>query len=247
YPGRAGLTAERFVPDPFSGLRGERLYRTGDRMRRRVDGELEFLGRMDGQVKIRGFRIETGEVEAVLGACPRVRECVVVAREDTPGDRRLVAYVVPSDPAPSAGELRSWLQEQLPEHMVPAAFVAVEHFPLGPNGKVQRHMLPSPDGGALPDGAFVAPESAAEERVARIWAELLNAERVGIHESFFDLGGNSLLLIQLHRRLREAFRGELSVVDLFRYTTVQAQAHRLGGRGTDVERRTGGEAPARLP
>ena len=229
YLGRAGLTAERFVPDPFSGEPGARLYRTGDRGRYRTDGNLEFLGRFDYQVKIRGFRVEPEEVETALARHPAVREGAVVAREDTPGDRRLVAYVVPAgDQALGSGELRSFLRDRLPEPMVPSAFVFLDALPLTPNGKVDRRALPAPDY-TRPDGdeAFVAPRTPIEERVAAIWAAVLKLDRVGVHDSFFALGGHSLLATQVVARLRAAFGVELPLRGLFEAPTVAGLAERL--------------------
>ena len=245
YLGRAALTAERFVPDPFGGEPGARLYRTGDRGRYRTDGNLEFLGRLDYQVKIRGFRVEPEEVEAVLAGHPAVREDVVIAREDTPGDRRLVAYVVPAaDRAVGSEELRGFLQERLPESMVPSAFVLLDALPLTPNGKIDRRALPAPDY-ARPDlaEAFVAPRTPIEERVAAIWAAVLKLDRVGVHDDFFALGGHSLLATQVVARLRTAFGVELPLRGLFEAPTVAGLAERL-----DETRRLPSEPePAGIP
>ncbi|HEU0299143.1 MAG TPA: amino acid adenylation domain-containing protein [Longimicrobium sp.] len=204
YLGRPALTAERFLPDPFSPVPGARVYRTGDRARWNGRGELEFLGRLDKQVKIRGFRIEPGEVEAALHAHPAVRECVVVAREDVPGDRRLAAYVAGREgAAPDAAELRAFLKERLPDYMVPAAFVALDALPLTPNGKVDHRALPAPDGGGAPRQAHEAPRTRTEEVLAELWAKVLRVERVGIHDNFFGLGGDSILAIQIIARAAE--------------------------------------------
>ena len=205
YHGHPGATAARFLPDPF-GAPGGRLYRTGDRGRWRKDGVLELLGRIDHQVKVRGFRIELGEVEAALRRHPAVREAVVVAREDSRGKKRLVGYVVPR-PAEELGlaELRRWLQTALPEPMIPSAFVKLETLPLSSNGKVDRDALPDPGPTPLDAGAeYVAPRSPLEETIARVWAEVLEVERVGVHDDFFDLGGHSLQSVQL---VRAAHRG----------------------------------------
>nr|ASV46716.1 non-ribosomal peptide synthetase [uncultured bacterium] len=189
YGGRPALTAEKFVPDPFSGEPGARLYRTGDRVRWRTSGELEFLGRIDQQVKLRGFRIEPGEIEAVLRSHPEVRDATVLVRDDVPGGRQLVAYTAARATGPAdAAELRGWLRERLPEYMVPAAFVAVDSIPLTPNGKVDRRALPAPEQGG-PAEAYVAPRTAAEEQVAAIWAEVLGVQRVGVLDNFFEHGG----------------------------------------------------------
>ncbi|HEX2092009.1 MAG TPA: amino acid adenylation domain-containing protein, partial [Longimicrobiaceae bacterium] len=225
YLGRAELTAERFVPDAFSGEAGARLYRTGDRVRWRATGELEFLGRTDAQVKVRGFRIEPGEIEAVLGRHPSLREAVVVVREDVPGEKRLVAYVVAAEgvEAPAGVELREHLRENLPEYMVPAAFVALEALPLMAHGKVDRRSLPAP----AVAGGHVAPRTPAEEMVAGIWAEVLGVERVGAHDDFLELGGHSLLATRVVSRLREAFGVELPLRALFEASTVAGMAERV--------------------
>ena len=197
YLDRPALTAERFVPDPFAG--GEaRMYRTGDRARWRADGTLEFLGRMDQQVKVRGFRIEPGEVEAALRAHPAVAGCAVVAREDAPGDRRLVAYVVGE--GAEAADFRPWLKERLPDYMVPSAFVALDAIPLTANGKVDHRRLPAPEAPARSADGFAAPRTEAEAVLAELWAEALRMERVGIHDNFFSLGGDSILSIQIIAR-----------------------------------------------
>jgi amino acid adenylation domain-containing protein len=225
YRGRPELTAERFVPDPFWGDgAGGRLYRTGDRVRRRADGTLEYLGRMDQQVKIRGFRIEPGEIEAALRRHPEVADCVVVARDDTsaPGERRLVAYVVGQA---EADGLREHLRLTLPEHMVPGSFVAVGSIPLTPNGKLDRAALPAPECGA--GAVSLAPRDEMEQRVAEVWRSVLGISAIGVDDNFFDLGGTSLLLYRVFSRLRTV-RSSLRVVDLFRYATVEALARHLG-------------------
>ncbi|HEU4559707.1 MAG TPA: condensation domain-containing protein, partial [Longimicrobium sp.] len=223
YLGRPGLTAERFVPDWFSGERGARLYRTGDRARWRVDGTLEYLGRLDAQVKVRGFRIELGEVEAALRRHHRVRECVVVAREDQPGEKQLVAYVVGGM---ETDALRAHLRQSLPEYMVPGAFVFLETLPLTPNGKLDRKALPAPDHAPV-EGEYVAPRTPAEEVLAGIWAEVLRLERVGVEESFFELGGHSLLATRVVSRIRAVFGVELPLRALFEGPTVAEMAGRV--------------------
>jgi amino acid adenylation domain-containing protein/FkbM family methyltransferase len=236
YLGRPELTAERFVPDAFGTRPGERLYRSGDLGRWRRGGELEYLGRIDAQVKVRGFRIEPAEIEAVLRNQPGVRDCVVLAREDVPGDRRLVAYVVGA--APAVEELRRRLLQSLPEHMVPAAFVALAELPLTPNGKVDRRALPAP-GGERPElGAdYAAPRSEVEEVLAAIWAQVLGLGRVGIHDNFFALGGDSILSVRVAALARE--RGlEVELADLFSSQTIAE----LGA----TVRRAQGEAAAAL-
>jgi amino acid adenylation domain-containing protein len=223
YLGRPGLTAERFVPDPFAGAAGARMYRSGDRARWSADGGLEYLGRADEQLKVRGFRIEPGEVEAAVLAGGGVREAVVVAREDAPGDRRLVAYLVPAaEGAADAAELRRALHGRLPDHMVPSAFVWLPALPLTANGKLDRRALPAPEGA---DGGreYVAPRTALETVLAGVWAETLRVERVGVHDSFFDLGGHSLLATQVSTRLK-SYRLEVPVRSIFLHPTVEALA-----------------------
>ncbi|HEU0301618.1 MAG TPA: condensation domain-containing protein, partial [Longimicrobium sp.] len=217
YLDRPGLTAERFVADPFAGEPGARLYRTGDLGRWLPDGTVEFLGRNDAQVKVRGFRIEPGEIEARLAQHPGVREAVVEVREDAAGERRLVAYVVAAagEGGPLAGELRAHLGERLPEYMVPAAYVVLDALPLTPSGKVDRRALPAPEGAAYPARAYEAPEGGTEEALAEVWAELLGVERVGRRDSFFELGGHSLLAVQVISRVREVLAVEAALGDLF--------------------------------
>ncbi|RKH21367.1 LLM class flavin-dependent oxidoreductase [Corallococcus sp. CA047B] len=229
YHARPSLTAERFVPDPFSQEPGARMYRTGDLARWRADGTVEFLGRVDHQVKVRGFRIETGEVETALSRHSGVREAVVVAREDSPGDAMLVAYVVgTAETVPESSVLRAFLQQHLPEHMVPSLFVAMERLPLTPNGKVDRKALPAPSQ-ARRDTAttYAAPRGQLEERIAGVWREVLRLERVGIHDSFFDLGGHSLQMVQVHHRLK-ADHPELQLVKLLEHPTIASLATWLG-------------------
>lgn len=221
YLRRPELTAERFIPDPFSDQPGARLYRTGDLARYRPDGDLEYLGRLDHQVKIRGFRIELGEIETALAQHPAVREVVVLAREDAPDDKRLVAYVVVKpELSPSLGDLRDFLKVKLPDYMVPAAFVLLEALPLTPNGKVDRRALPAPED-ARPqlESGFVAPRTPVEERLAEIWATVLGVKPVGVHDNFFELGGDSILSIQVVGRARRAGL-HLTPRQLFQYPTI---------------------------
>ncbi len=232
YLGRAELTAETFVPDPFSGDPGGRLYRTGDRVRRRADGELEFLGRVDRQVKIRGFRIEPGEVEAVLAGQDGVRQAVVAVREDVPGQKRLVAYLVADEGALlSPGELRDRLATRLPAYMVPDACVVLESLPLTPTGKVDRRALPAPEPGSGTE--YAAPESEMEELLCRIWLDVLDSggaarpARVGRLDNFFGLGGHSLLAIQVVTRIRRELGIELPLAALFESPTVAELATTL--------------------
>jgi acyl carrier protein len=214
YLDRPGLTAGRFVPDPFADGAGERMYRTGDRARWRADGTLEYLGRTDFQVKVRGFRVEPGEIEARLAEHEGVREAVVVAREDAPGDRRLVAYVVASAPV-EADALRAHLGARLPEHMVPAAYVALDAFPLTPSGKVDRRALPAPEGEAYARRGYEAPEGETEAALAALWSELLKVERVGRNDDFFALGGHSLLATRLVVHVNRRLDVEVALRDVF--------------------------------
>jgi amino acid adenylation domain-containing protein len=237
YLNRPGLVAEKFIPDPFGGEEGARLYRTGDLARRLPGGEIEFLGRLDFQVKIRGFRIEPGEVEAALSAHPSIKEAVALAREDAHGDKRLVAYLVSEpDRVPSAGELRSFLQERLPEYLIPSAFVLLEALPLTPNGKLNRRALPVPDyaSPALAQ-AYEAPRSVLEEALADYWSEALGLERVGVNDNFFDLGGHSLLATRLVSRIREDFQIEVPVRALFEAPTVARFAKRMAGENVSAD------------
>ncbi|HEX7241800.1 MAG TPA: amino acid adenylation domain-containing protein, partial [Longimicrobiaceae bacterium] len=226
YPGRPELTAERFVPDPFGGGPGARLYRTGDRVRWRADGVLEFLGRTDSQVKVRGFRIEPGEVEAALERHPAVLAAAVVVREDGPGERRLVGYYTSAGEAPPAAELRAHLKAQLPEHMVPAALVALERLPLTAHGKLDRRALPAPEA-RVSDGEYERPRTEAEATLAGVWAEVLKRERVGVHDDFFELGGDSILSIQVVSRARRAGL-HLTPRQLFENPSVAALAAVVG-------------------
>jgi amino acid adenylation domain-containing protein len=214
YLGRPGLSAEKFIPDPFAAEPGARLYRTADLARWRLDGTLEFLGRNDHQVKVRGFRIELGEIEARLVEHATVREAVVLVREDPQGEKRLVAYVAGHETA-EAQVLRAHLSERLPEYMLPAAYVRLDALPLTPNGKVDRRALPAPEGDAFPTRGYEAPSGQVEGAVAGIWADLLGVERVGRHDDFFQLGGNSLLATRLVFRIKREMDVELSVRDVF--------------------------------
>ncbi|HSK63174.1 MAG TPA: amino acid adenylation domain-containing protein, partial [Pyrinomonadaceae bacterium] len=220
YHGRASLTAERFIPHPFSNEPGARLYRTGDLVRHRVDGNIEFIGRADEQVKVRGFRIEPGEVEAALARAPGVRQVAVAARDYGNGDKRLVAYVV-GDVV--LDRLRKNLDSHLPEYMIPSAFVVLDQLPITNNGKVDRQALPAPDEvQASPDSAM--PRTPVEELLAGIWAEVLKLEHVGVNDNFFELGGHSLLVMQLVSRAQAQFGTELPLKLFFEAATLSAQA-----------------------
>jgi acyl carrier protein len=222
YVDDEALTRERFIPNPFTNTAGDRLYQTGDMARYLPDGDVEFLGRRDDQVKLRGFRVELGEIAAVLDGHPAVRETAVLVREDAPGERHLVAYLVPaSAQAPTTSELHRFLQAMLPDYMVPSAFVWLDALPLTPNGKVDRQALPAPEG-LRPqlEGVYVAPSTEVEQRIAAVWREVLGLGQVGIHDNFFQLGGHSLKVLQVLARLRRAFQIELSVRAMFETPTV---------------------------
>jgi amino acid adenylation domain-containing protein len=225
YLNRPELTAEKFIPDPFSAEPGAQMYKTGDLARYLPDGNIEFLGRGDHQVKIRGVRIELGEIEAALGKHPAVRKAVVLAREDTPGEKRLVAYVLTES---TADELRRFLKDKLPDQMVPAVFVLLDTLPLLSNGKIDQRALPAPDR-TRPEleKTFVAPRTPTEELLAKIWAQVLDLERVGIHDNFFDLGGHSLLATQAVSRMRDAFEVDIPLRRLFEVPTVAGLAESI--------------------
>ncbi len=239
YLSRPGLTASKFVPDAWSGGLGARLYRTGDLARNRADGSLEYLGRRDLQIKVRGHRIEPGEIESALMGHPRIEAAAVVALADGRGQRRLVAYFSAAEEnAPTARELREWVAADLPEYMVPSSYMRLDRFPLTPNGKIDRRALPRPEGlaGDLA-GSYEAPRSEVEIALAAIWQEVLEVERVGIHDNFFDLGGHSLLLVRVRRRIEEVFESDLTMLELFQHPTVAALAERIRGEAGEEEPR----------
>ncbi len=244
YLGRPGLTASKFVPDPFSAEPGGRLYRTGDRVRLRAGGHVEFLGREDFQVKVRGFRIELGEIETALSEMPEVREAVVVAREDGGEGKRLVAYYVPAQPHLAKPELlRERLREDLPDYMLPSLFVPLDELPLVPSGKIDRGALPAPSGRPESDQPYEAPVEGMESTIAGLWQTALGVERVSRDDRFFELGGHSLMLVEVHSRLGKALDLEIPLVDLFRYPTVRTLAAHLQSLASE-ERVTHGRSPA---
>jgi len=219
YLGKPQLTAERFLPDPFGGCPGQRLYRTGDEVRWRRDGNLEFLGRLDHQVKLRGFRIEMGEVETALLEHPSVGQATVMMRAAPGGDKLLAAYIVSnSQTPPDTSELRDYLKQKLPDYMIPAAYVFLERLPLTPNGKLDRKALPQPEAVRR---KYVAPNTPVQETLAAIWAEVLKVDRPGITDNFFEMGGHSLLATQLISRVRETFHVELPLKKLFERPTIE--------------------------
>ncbi len=233
YLNRPELTAERFLANPFSqpaqGIDwNTRFYRTGDLCRYLSDGRIEYLGRMDNQVKLRGFRIELGEIEANLSLHPTIDQAVVIAREDTPGDKRLIAYLTPKGIPPSTTELRDYLHDKLPDYMIPSVFMVLQSLPLTPNGKVDRRALPVPEIGR-PDLAtqFTAPSNEIERTLAGIWQAALKLDQVGIHDNFFELGGHSLLIVQVHHQVCQHFQTDLTIAQMFQYPTIQALAQYL--------------------
>jgi amino acid adenylation domain-containing protein len=226
YLNQPNLTREKFIHNPF--IEGDTLYKTGDLVRRLPDGNLEFIGRIDTQVKIRGFRIELAEIEAILIQHPDIKQVVVIAREDEPGKKLLVAYLVAKDNPPTPSNLRNFLNKKLPDYMIPAAFVFLEGFPLTPNGKINRRALPVPDTDQRNlEVDFVLPCTPIEQELATIWAEVLKLKQVGIHDNFFELGGHSLLATQVISRLRETFYLDFPLRYLFENTTIAELAQKV--------------------
>lgn len=235
YVDRPELTAQRFVTDPFDPLHATKLYRSGDLARRLPDGDLEFLGRIDLQVKIRGFRIELGEIEAALKQCPGVADAAVIAREDTPGDKRLAAYIIAKDSGtPDALALRSALSQMLPPYMIPAHIIKVPVLPLNANGKLDRGKLPAPQADEQSQNnnqrSFIEPRSETERKIATAWAAVLRVDRVGADDNFFALGGNSILSIQVVAKCRQAGITNFTTRDLFEHPTVAALARCIDSR-----------------
>jgi len=222
YLNRSELTSEKFIANPFSDDPTARLYKTGDLARYLGDGNIEFLGRIDHQVKVRGYRIELGEIESVLNEHADVSESVVVAREDEPGDQRLVAYLVGRESeTPSISELRGFLKEKLPEYMVPTAFVVLEKLLLTPSGKVDRRALPAPERSRLDlEDKYQPPRTPIEEMLAAIWADILGLEQVGIRDNFFELGGHSLIATRVMARVSDTFDTRVLLRDFFERPTV---------------------------
>jgi natural product biosynthesis luciferase-like monooxygenase protein len=219
YLNRPELTEERFVPSPFK--QGERIYWTGDLAKYRDDGVIEFLGRVDHQVKIRGYRIELGEIENKLSSHASVLECVLLLREDTPGDQRLVAYIVAAGSPPEAKDIREHLRKDLPEYMVPNDVVVLDSMPLTPNGKLDRKQLPLPQGVGQPSAAvYEAPKDELQQIIVNVWQETLNIDKVGVKDNFFDLGGHSLLIIRVHQQLKKQLETPISLTDLYRFPTI---------------------------
>ena len=234
YLNRPELTAEKFIPNPFKKskvksqkLKSDRLYKTGDLARYLPDGNIEFIGRIDNQVKIRGFRIELGEIESALNQYPDVRETVVIAREDVPGDKRLVAYVVSlQQPAPTTDKLRRFLKDKFPEYMVPSAFVVLEALPLTPNGKVDRRALPAPDNTRQESPeTFIAPRDELELQLTKVWEKVLGIKPIGVKDNFFNLGGHSMLIVQLFAQIEKTFGKKLPLATIFQAPNVEELAN----------------------
>jgi amino acid adenylation domain-containing protein len=225
YLNQPELTDEKFVHDPFRRHRGARLYRTGDLVRYLADGNVEFLHRIDDQIKLRGFRIELGEIENWIINHDSVETARVILREDTPGDKLLAAYVVPATGAIDAAALRSHCQENLPNYMIPQAFVEIDEIPFTPNGKLDRAALPLPEAGAAATGDYVAPTTEIEAALGQIWEQLLNRDKIGIHDDFFALGGHSLLTIKLIAEIEKASGKQLSIADVFEQPTIAELAN----------------------
>jgi amino acid adenylation domain-containing protein len=242
YVNRPALTEEKFIPHPFRD--GQRLYKTGDKVRRRADGNLEFLGRLDNQIKLRGYRIELGEIEAILSQHPQVRQAAVLLHQDRPDDKQLVAYVVPRDSCtPAAAELRGFLGQKLPDYMVPSTYVAIAALPLTPSGKVDKRALPIPsDHDRSRKQSYIAPRTSSERTLAGIWSDLLGQQSIGVHDNFFECGGHSLLATRVVSRIRNVFDLELPVQSLFELPTVAELAERI-----DKKCAVGGKGDARLP
>jgi hypothetical protein len=252
YHGRPDLTAERFIPDPFSqehpcsaGTQvntraGARLYRTGDLARYRADGAIKFVGRVDQQVKLRGFRIELGEIEVALRQYGAIRDALVIVREDRPDDKRLVAYVVEEVGSQAqestakrlrcqTDQMRAFLQARLPEYMIPSALVVLETLPLTPNGKIDRSALPVPDMSPSDDCAYAAPTTAIEETLTRVWTEILHVKRVGIHDNFFALGGHSVLAMQVLAQVQQIYKVIVPIMQIFNEPTIAQLAVTIDG------------------
>jgi acyl carrier protein len=225
YLGCPDLTAEKFVPHPY-GVTGERLYLTGDLVKCKNDGRIDFINRKDTQVKIRGYRLELGEIEAVLNGHPGVKQSLVVALDGTAGDKRLIAYFIPEEKSlRTSQELKQFSKEKLPEYMIPSAFVKLDRFPLTRHGKVDVKALPVPEAGLVSTGQdYTPPRTELERAIAAIWQDVLGVTDIGVRENFFDRGGNSLLIVRMAGALRDNLGMELSVVDVFNHPTISSLA-----------------------
>jgi amino acid adenylation domain-containing protein len=245
YLYRPDVTNERFITHSFSPTRKERLYRTGDLVRYIPDGRLEFMGRIDGQIKIRGVRIELGEIEVVLREHPDIRDAVVVVQEDDADDKRLVAYAVASSPqAPAVAQVQQWLGTKLPKQLVPSALVFLPEFPKTPNGKLDRRALPKPE--RKTSSSETNASNDLERQIASIWCEALGIDHVGLEDRFFDIGGHSLLMIEVHDQLRDKTGHQIALLDLFQYPTVRSLAHHLGQKSTHANSEAAGSKRGKL-
>ena len=229
YLNQPEITAEKFVPHPFGLKAGTRLYKTGDVARYLPNGTIEFLGRLDHQMKLRGFRIEPGEIESALRQYQRVNEAAVILREDVPGDKRLVAYVTPTEGVTvKPAEMRNYLKGQVPDYMVPSTIVVLDSMPLTANGKIDPKRLPLPDqSDSVSERNYIPPSTDVERTLAEMWCQLLQLNRVGIHDDFFELGGHSLLATRLMSRIRSVFNIEIALKSLFELTTIALLAERI--------------------
>jgi amino acid adenylation domain-containing protein len=236
YWQRPDITAERFVPNPYSATPGSRLYKTGDLVRARAAGQLEWLARLDHQIKLRGYRIELGEIETTLRRHPSVQEVVGLCREDVPGEKQVVAYIVSAKGfSPDASLLRTYLKKLLPEYMLPSLFVFLETLPLTPNGKVDKQALPVPEMADRTQGMpYVAPRTVLEELLVEVWQEVLKVERIGIHDNFFELGGHSLLATRVIARLRNALELDIPLRTLFEYPVIASLSMELDAQLADI-------------
>jgi acyl-coenzyme A synthetase/AMP-(fatty) acid ligase/acyl carrier protein len=229
YLNRPELNKERFIVDQISGQIDSRLYKTGDLARYREDGILEYLGRVDNQVKVRGYRIELGEIEATLASDPRVKSCAVLVREDEPGNKQLVGYVVPREgQAPTTEDLQEFVKQKLPEYMAPSQFVFLDSIPLTTNGKVDRKALPAPTYGNVSEGKdFAAPQTETQKAIADIWSKLMKLERIGIHDDFFNFGGHSLMAMKMVSQIEERFGVSLPLADFLEEPTIAGLAKKV--------------------
>ena len=240
YLNRPELTAAKFVRHPFRDGREARIYKTGDLARYRPNGTIEFLGRTDNQVKISGYRIEPGEIEAVVMQHPGVRSTVVVPRQDTPGEKKLIAYLVPGEQGCSITELRAHLKKKLPSYMLPSAFVLMDSLPLSPNGKVDRAALPAPQTPHSESPRSRSAQNEMEQKIESTWVRVLGLQQVGPDENFFDVGGDSLQLLMVHAEIQKTIESEFPLTDLFEYSTIRTLARHLAGK--NGERATMAEA-----
>jgi acyl-coenzyme A synthetase/AMP-(fatty) acid ligase len=227
YLGQPAMSAEKFIANPFRDAPGARIYRTGDLARLRPDGLIDYLGRSDHQVKIRGFRIEPDEIASVLRSHPDIAAAVVVARPDDSGELALAAYFVAREIAPAIAPLQGWLRERLPDYMVPASYTPLAALPMTPSGKVDRLSLPAPDKRSAVASTYVAPADETEQIIARLWQDVLQIERVGSQDNFFDLGGTSLRMVQINRRLCDALQRAIPVLQMYQHPTVSSLARSL--------------------